>query len=139
MNGMKAVVALLLSFLALYPYVLSANVIHMTTSRNNPDLNVLSCDLYGDVLRRATVTSDLFNNMTGGSGYLANVNVGTPGQALSLIIDTGSSDTFVLSQINDQCNNPEIIYKYGPCFGGTCESYLGLILWWLISTDMLHS
>jgi hypothetical protein len=136
---MKAAVTLLLSFLALCPYVLSANVIHMTISRNNPDLNVISRDLYSDVLRRATVTSNLFNNMTGGSGYLANVNVGTPGQPLSLIIDTGSSDTFVLSQIDDQCNNLEIIYKYVPCVGGTCGSYLGLFLWLLVSTDVLHS
>lgn len=139
MKGMKAVVALLLSVLALCPYVRSANVIHMSISRSNPDLNVLSRDLYGNVLRRDTVTSDLFNNMTDGSGYLVNVNVGTPGQALSLIIDTGSSDTFVLAQNDDQCNNREIIYKYGPCVGGTCGSYLGHFLYGLISTDMLHS
>lgn len=78
-----------------------------TISRSNPDLNILSRDLNGNVLTRATVTSDLFNNMTGGSGYLVNVNVGTPGQALSLIINTGSSDSFVLAQIDDQYNDPE--------------------------------
>jgi hypothetical protein len=30
----------------------------------------------------------------------------------SLIIDTGSSDTFVLAQIDNQCRNPEITYTY---------------------------
>jgi hypothetical protein len=124
MKSITAAVASLLSFLALCPYVLSANVIHMAISRSNQNLNVLSRDLNGNVFTRDTVISDLFNNLTDGSGYLASVSVGTPGQALSLLIDTGSSDTFVLANIDDQCNNPEIMYKYGPCIGGTCRSRL---------------
>ncbi len=117
---------LLLSFLVLCRYALAVNVLHMTMSRSNPGANVLSRDLNGNVLTRATVTSDLFNNMTGESGYLVNVNVGTPGQTVSLIIDTGSSDTFVLAQIDDRCNDPGLIDNYGPCIGGTCGSHRNL-------------
>lgn len=124
MQGTKAAVALLLSLLTWCRYALAANVIHMTISRSNPDLNVLSRVLNDNVLTRATVASDLFNNLTDGADYIVNVNVGTPGQAISLAIDTGSSDTFVLAQTDDQCTNPEVIYTYGPCFGGTCGSYL---------------
>jgi hypothetical protein len=90
MKSITAAGVLLLSFLALCPYVLGANVVHIPISGSNPDLNILMRGLNGNVITRATVISDLSNNMTGGSGYLVDVNVGTPEQALSLIIDTGA-------------------------------------------------
>jgi hypothetical protein len=126
MKGIKALVAFLLSLIALCRCALAANVIHMPISRSNLDLNVLRRNLASNVLRRTTVSSDLYSNMTDGAGYLVEVNVGTPGQVLSLIIDTGSSDTFVLAKTDDQCNDPVISYTYGACIGGTCGLYSGL-------------
>lgn len=53
---------------------------------------------------RATVIEELANNFTGQS-YMATVTVGTPSQDISLAIDTGSSDTWVLSSKADLCTD----------------------------------
>lgn len=104
------------------PSTPAANVLRMTISKSHLELDVLGYDLGANLLNRATITETIFNNMTGVAAYLANIKVGSPGQAISLVIDTGSSDTFVLAITNDQCTDSEVIYNYGPCIGGTCRS-----------------
>lgn len=121
MEGQQRAMTLLLSLFTLCCYALAANVVHMPMSRSGPDLKVMRRGLNGNLFGRSTLPSDLFNNMTGGAGYLVEVNVGSPGQAVSLIVDTGSSDTFVLAKTDDQCDDPAIIYVYGGCIGGTCK------------------
>jgi len=65
-----------------------------------------------------TVTEALVNDLQGGL-YAANITVGTPGQALSLQIDTGSSDVWVPAKGLEICSEPQA--SGGGCDGGTCE------------------
>jgi len=71
-----------------------------------------------DLLSRATITESLSNNVTGGD-YIAQVSVGTPPQTLTLLIDTGSSDVWMLASTADLCTNPEAQAYYGT---GGCSS-----------------
>lgn len=69
--------------------------------------------------RRGTILESLGNNVTGGS-YQAVVQVGTPPQTMTLAIDTGSSDVWVLSPDAQIC---ESSFESGPgeCFWGTFD------------------
>jgi len=49
--------------------------------------------------------TELITNIGVGNGYTANISVGTPPQPLILGIDTGSTDTWVLSNTADICAN----------------------------------
>jgi hypothetical protein len=62
--------------------------------------------------KRDTATSMVVNNITGG-GYYIDVEVGTPGQPMTMILDTGSSDAWVLSVDADLCNSRTLQRKYG--------------------------
>lgn len=73
------------------------------------------------LLSRSTITEILANNETGGS-YMATVTVGTPPQSLSLVLDTGSSDVFVLSKTADECTSARLQAEYGGCTGGVFDS-----------------
>jgi hypothetical protein len=128
MNATRTLAALLLSLVELSAYALAANVVKMVITKSNPVVYDLSRDLTNDIHARATITETLFNNYTGGTAYIANVKVGSPGQELLLLIDTGSSDTFVLAINDDQCTDSDVMSIYGPCFGGTCGSYLETLL-----------
>lgn len=55
---------------------------------------------------RGTVVESLGNNFTGQS-YMAQVTIGTPPQSISLAIDTGSSDTWVLDVKADLCSSAQ--------------------------------
>lgn len=68
--------------------------------------------------RRQTIAEPLANNQ---NLYFANVTVGTPGQALSLQIDTGSSDVWMTSSSADFCQGSSSYYQ-DPCLGGTFNS-----------------
>ncbi|TGO49581.1 hypothetical protein BCON_0206g00160 [Botryotinia convoluta] len=74
----------------------------------------------GEVIRVAeradTVTANLGNAVTSGL-YYANVTVGTPAQALSLQIDTGSSDVWVPSSSASICEDT----RDGGCPGGSFD------------------
>jgi len=74
------------------------------------------------VERRATYTQRLFNNITGGA-YFVDVAVGTPPQQLSMVIDTGSSDAWILSSSADICVSAELQRKYFDSCGATYDNF----------------
>jgi hypothetical protein len=74
------------------------------------------------VHKRATFTQSLNNNITG-AGYYADVAVGTPPQNLSLILDTGSSDIWLLSGDAGLCSSRKQQLTYGFCLA-TCKLQL---------------
>lgn len=71
------------------------------------------------ITSRSTITSDLHNNLTRGS-YFVDVEVGTPPQAQRLVIDTGSTDVWLLSDNTDLCTSRTLQRKY---FGGCISSF----------------
>ncbi|KAJ4416308.1 hypothetical protein N0V82_006838 [Gnomoniopsis sp. IMI 355080] len=68
--------------------------------------------------KRATVTESLINNVTEG-GYYATVSVGTPGQDLTLVLDTGSSDAWVVSADANLCTEKKLQVYYDETCGAT--------------------
>lgn len=78
-------------------------------SRRNPRLS-----------KRASFTESLVNNITGG-GYYASVSVGTPGQDINMVLDTGSSDAFIVASGADLCESPRLQLIYQTTCGQTCE------------------
>ncbi|KAI1759104.1 aspartic peptidase domain-containing protein [Hypoxylon sp. FL1150] len=64
--------------------------------------------------RAGTYSQELNNNLTGG-GYYAQVSVGTPAQTVDLIVDTGSSDVWVLDSDADLCQSRAKQAYYGYC------------------------
>lgn len=77
--------------------------------------------------KRATITESLVNNITQG-GYYASVSVGTPGQDVTMVLDTGSSDAWVIATDADLCTERRLQVKYGETCGATCEIRLSLSL-----------
>ncbi|KAK1753608.1 putative aspartic-type endopeptidase opsB [Echria macrotheca] len=67
-------------------------------------------------LRRRGVPfdEDLANNLTSGA-YFAQVELGTPGQTLSLHVDTGSTDVWVLSPQTNLCRSSALQSVHGNC------------------------
>lgn len=81
-----------------------------------------------DIHSRATVLEQIDNSRQRGS-YYANITVGTPPQPISVILDTGSSDLWILAKTADVCLNPDLIKQLPGdvgCIGGTCEINHGL-------------
>ncbi|KAI0388570.1 aspartic peptidase domain-containing protein [Xylariaceae sp. FL0594] len=64
--------------------------------------------------RGGTYSQELNNNLTGG-GYYTEVALGTPPQPVTLILDTGSSDVWVLDDRADLCRSPALQARYGDC------------------------
>ncbi|KAI0201801.1 aspartic peptidase domain-containing protein [Astrocystis sublimbata] len=64
--------------------------------------------------RDGTFSQELNNNLTGG-GYYADVAIGTPPQPVTLILDTGSSDVWVLDTNADLCASRTLQSYYGTC------------------------
>ena len=95
---------------------LAANVVHVSISKGA----VGAINRRSGLWERDTVEGTLGNNITAGS-YLAKVSIGTPAQQIELVIDTGSSDVFVVASTADQCNDPLLQQTDGPCIGGTCK------------------
>ncbi|KAL2023318.1 hypothetical protein VTK56DRAFT_3056 [Thermocarpiscus australiensis] len=63
--------------------------------------------------RRGSVSSTLANNRT---AYFTKWQIGTPPQTVTLQVDTGSSDLWVLSKDSDLCTSDELQQTYGYCF-----------------------
>lgn len=75
--------------------------------------------------RDGGINLDAVNNITGG-GYYSEFEVGSPGQKLSFLLDTGSSDTWVNSVDADVCNSARLQANYGYC-QATCASCLSTL------------
>ncbi|KAL5353662.1 hypothetical protein ACLOAV_001701 [Pseudogymnoascus australis] len=82
-----------------------------------------------DLHSRASVLQQLDNSHQRGS-YYANITVGTPPQPISVILDTGSSDLWVLTNRADVCLDPSIIEQlpgdvgYNPKKSSTYEELI---------------
>lgn len=83
------------------------------------------------VHKRATFTQSLNNNITG-AGYYADVAIGTPPQNLTLVLDTGSSDIWLLSKDAVLCASSSEQAQYGYCLA-TCMSYAQKFAQWTAS------
>ncbi|KAI0007047.1 aspartic peptidase domain-containing protein [Xylariaceae sp. FL0662B] len=64
--------------------------------------------------RAGTYSQELNNNITVG-GYYAQVSVGTPPQTVDLVLDTGSSDVWLLDSSADLCRSARLQEYYGHC------------------------
>ncbi|KAI1462908.1 aspartic peptidase domain-containing protein [Daldinia caldariorum] len=64
--------------------------------------------------RVGTYSQELNNNLTGG-GYYAQVTVGTPPQTVDLVVDTGSSDVWILDSRADLCGSKKKQNYYRYC------------------------
>lgn len=98
----------------------AANVLRIPVARNSPGTVVSR--RHPRLTRRASFTESLVNNITGG-GYYASVSVGTPGQDIDMILDTGSSDAFVVASGADLCESPRLQLIYQTSCGQTCELF----------------
>ncbi len=68
-----------------------------------------------------TYVETLLNNVTGG-GYYASVSVGTPPQPQVLVVDTGSSDIWVVADDADLCTSVQLQRKYRDSCDDTYDS-----------------
>ncbi|KAI0147552.1 aspartic peptidase domain-containing protein [Xylariaceae sp. FL1272] len=64
--------------------------------------------------RASNFTQVIDNEITAG-GYYATVSVGTPAQEVTLILDTGSSDVWILDSEADLCQSERLQAYYGDC------------------------
>lgn len=105
----------------------SANTVHMDTKRNT-QVRAAQLERRANILRKRglegrassnTITEALTNAEAFGL-YEANVTVGTPGQKMSLQIDTGSSDVWLPANGLSICS--ESVAEGGGCPGGTFGS-----------------
>ncbi|KAI5867749.1 aspartic peptidase domain-containing protein [Durotheca rogersii] len=87
--------------------VTAQRVVPVGFSRPSPRLPALH-------RRAGTYSQELNNNLTSG-GYYAQVAVGTPPQAVDLVVDTGSSDVWVLDRHADLCQSESMQDYYGYC------------------------
>ena len=62
--------------------------------------------------RRGAYPERLINSVSGG-GYYVEVEVGTPAQTLTMLLDTGSSDAWVLGHDADLCTSRDLQDLYG--------------------------
>ncbi|POS79998.1 acid protease [Diaporthe helianthi] len=108
-----ALLALLLAVTA------SAKVVRIPVARNSPGATV-SRRHHPRLTPRASFTESLVNNITGG-GYYASVSVGTPGQDIDMILDTGSSDAFIVAAGADLCQSPRLQLIYQTQCGQTFD------------------
>ncbi|KAK4137042.1 acid protease [Trichocladium antarcticum] len=87
-------------------------------SQNVVQLNVTKGPLGGHVgagpelARRGTYAQQLVNSVEKG-GYFTQVTVGTPPQTITMLLDTGSSDAWVLGHEADLCTDRDLQDLYG--------------------------
>lgn len=73
------------------------------------------------ISRRETHVGSLLNNITGGAYYI-DALIGNPGQPVSMILDTGSSDAWVVSPAADLCKSRRLQEYYQQTCYGTYNS-----------------
>lgn len=86
-------------------------VLHMPFSRNANHPGPLAKRDSSSNTAQVTVTNDVSYGL-----YYVNATVGTPGQDLSLVLDTGSSDVWFFGV--GACDAST--QSQGDCFGGEC-------------------
>lgn len=97
----------------------AADVVRIPVARNTAAVGAIS-RRHPALSKRATVTESLINNITAG-GYYATVSVGTPPQDVQLVLDTGSSDAWVVASDASLCTEKKLQVYYGETCGATCE------------------
>lgn len=97
------------ALLALASGASSQNVVQFNVTKGLPGIHVGAGP---SLSRRATYSEELINHIAGG-GYFAQVKVGTPGQVITMLLDTGSSDAWVLSHEADLCTDEDLQDLYG--------------------------
>lgn len=112
-NTLAAVFAAapLASALTLAPRAPKPAVVKADIVRRAPS-NPIAHDRSRFARRSGTVTTTLDNEET---LYFANITIGTPGQSLSVTVDTGSSDLWVNTPDSSLCGSQ----RNGGCQGGT--------------------
>ncbi|KAF7550702.1 hypothetical protein G7Z17_g5548 [Cylindrodendrum hubeiense] len=78
------------------------------------DFSKYKLDFALSITKRDTLSLEAINNITGG-GYYAEFEIGTPGQKIGFLLDTGSSDTWVNSVDTDMCNSISLQETNGYC------------------------
>jgi len=104
--------------LALASAISAQHVVNFPIVRGAPGYKV---HLPPPIAKRSTFTETLANNISGGA-YYAEVTVGTPGQTVSLVLDTGSSDAWVVSEDADLCRSTRLQATYGDSCSNTYNS-----------------
>jgi hypothetical protein len=85
---------------ALASGALSQNVVQFDVTKGVPGIRVG----HMPPLARRGGFSEEISNIIAGGGYFVQVKVGTPPQNLTMLLDTGSSDTWVLGHDSDLCS-----------------------------------
>ncbi|KKY37603.1 putative acid protease [Diaporthe ampelina] len=103
----------------------SASVLRIPVARNSPGTVVSR--RHPRLTKRASFTESLVNNITAG-GYYASVSVGTPGQDIDMILDTGSSDAFVVASGADLCESARLQLIYQASFDQSQSSTFEVVV-----------
>ncbi|KAK4237377.1 putative aspartic-type endopeptidase [Achaetomium macrosporum] len=97
------------AFLAVASGAASRNVVQFNVTKGLPGIHFGSVR---SLARRDSHPEQLVNDISGG-GYYVQVEVGTPGQNLTMLLDTGSSDAWVLGHDADLCTDRDLQDVYG--------------------------
>lgn len=93
--------------------VVSASVVSMEVMR--------TFEMQGGLSKRSTFVETLANNITGGAYYI-DVTVGTPGAPARMVLDTGSSDAWIVSHTADLCTSRSLQMIHGDTCATTYDS-----------------
>ncbi|KAK1763551.1 aspartic peptidase domain-containing protein [Phialemonium atrogriseum] len=105
--------------LAVASWASAQNVVQLDLNRVAlPGIRVGKPPLLAPLRRRGTFTQTAINNITGG-GYYVDIAVGNPPQKMSMVLDTGSSDAWVVSHDAEFCTNEKLQQAAGQACGGT--------------------
>jgi hypothetical protein len=107
-----------LGALALATSASAQNVVQFDIRRGLPGQFRVGTPATGFLSRRDAHAATIANNITGG-GYYVDVEVGTPGQPITMVLDTGSSDAWIVSYQADLCTSRSLQNKYGDSCGPT--------------------
>jgi hypothetical protein len=90
----------------------SRNVVQFNVTRGLPGVHLGSLPSAARRDTQHTHPEQLINDVSGG-GYYVQVEVGTPGQSMTMLLDTGSSDAWVLGHDADLCTDQDLQDVYG--------------------------
>lgn len=100
---------ILAALLALSSGASSQHVVQFNVSKDLPGVHVGTGP---SLASRGTYSGELVNSLAGG-GYFTQVKVGSPPQTITMLLDTGSSDAWVLSHEADLCTDRDKQALYG--------------------------